>query len=259
MKKSIAKGLLFIIIMLLLIPVKAVALNCLSQKIVKSTLESGEIEGLLNDLEAIEATVEHGKINELESKVKVAINKKPSNFMFHYLMARVYIMWGEYYDSIKTDKKKTKQSLEFALESAEESIRLKKDFSDSYRLAGDIYGWLIDLKGAIIYGPFYGPKSDRLRMKAEKYDSSNVEVYLAEGRKYLYTPILFGGSRKKALESFGRAVSLCPDYYLAHLWLGRGYIDRGLIEKAKKNFEKALTLEPTGYAAKDELKKINNQ
>jgi len=259
MKKILPKGLLLIIIMPLFIPVEAVALNCLSQKIVKIALESSEIEGMLNDLEAVESTGAHEKINELESKVEAAMNKEPGNFMFHYLMARVYIMWGEYYDSIKIDKKKAKQSLEFALESAEESIRLKKDFSDSYRLAGDLYGWLIDLKGAILYGPFYGPKSDRLRMKAEKYDSSNVEVYLAEGRKYLYTPILFGGSRKKALESFERAVSLCPDYYLAHLWLGRGYIDRGLIEKAKQSFEKALTLEPKGYAAQDELKKISSQ
>jgi tetratricopeptide (TPR) repeat protein len=251
---------LLLIAMPLLVPAEAIALNCLSKKVLDISLESGggeQIEEILNELEAIEATAEPGKIADLEQKVKGFVHAKPNNFIAHYLIARVYLIWGIYYDVMKADKGKTTESLERSLESAEESIRLRDNFAETYRLAADLYGWLIDLKGAILYGPFYGLRLDKMLAKAREYDSNNPELYLSEGRKYFFKPMVVGGSRKKAVASFEKAITLCPDYYNAHIWLGKGYLDGGSIEKARQSFEKAFLLRPDGYEAKDELKKIS--
>jgi len=259
MKGVATLSVFFAVVLLLTFTHDAIALNCLSQRVLLSLSSNDEkVQEMLIDLELIAATLDTKQMSEFEDKVRTLIKDKSKEFMVHYLVARGYTIGAEYSD-FKNDKKKAEEFLEKGLESVKKSIKLKGDFSDSHRLAGDLYNWLIDFKFAPLYGPIYASKADKFLVKAKQYDSSNPEVYLAEARKYLYTPILLGGSRRKAMELFKKAVDICPDYYNARLWLGRGYIDRGLIEEGEKSFEKALLIEPNGYMAKEELKKIKNK
>lgn len=234
------------------------AFNCFSQKVLGEFIGQPGTGEIIGELENIEATNSEPKIEELENKVKMTVKKEEKNFIFHYLLARVYFVKGGYYLDIKDDKEKGKEYFELALASVEKSIELKKDFSDSYRVAADIYGWLIDLKFAPLYGAIYGSRAEKLLKKAIKYDSNNPEVYLAEGRKYFFTPVLFGGSKKKAIESFKQAIEICPTYYLSYIWLGQVYLQKGMIGEAEESYKKAIELEPRSEWAAREFEKIRN-
>lgn len=235
---------------------KVYAINCFSQMVLGEFLKQPDIAEIIDALEKIEATYDESGMIVLEKKIQMVIENKKNNFIFYYFLARIYYVRGTYYLELKPDKKRARDYYELSLTNIEKAIKFKKDFSDSYRLAGDLYGVLLDVKSNIIYGATYGSKAVKLFEKAKKYDSNNPEVYLGRGRNYLYTPLVFGGSKKRAIESFKKAIEICPTYYLGYIWLGQGYIVEGFIKEAEVCFKKALEFEPMSVWAKDEIEKI---
>lgn len=187
---------------------------------------------------------------------KQCMQQNPKDFILKYLLARLYFIWGGFYADIKQDKGLAKNFLEKGLSVVEESIGFNDRFSDSYRLSGDIYGMLIDMKSAMVFGPIYGPKADKLIKKAQSLNPQNPDIYLAMGKSYLYTPVAFGGSKKKAINSFEKVLQLCPDYYQGYLWLGKAHLIRGENDKAMEFLQKALKLAPDNRMAREELKRL---
>lgn len=235
-------------------PKKMGSTECASIRILGLYYEEDAIR-LYKMIEKAEVTLLEEDIKTAQKAVEEVLQKEPDHFLKKYFLAKIYHLWGIFYD-VRQDKKVTKFHLEKALSETKASINLNDQFSDAYRLAADLYGWLIDLKGAMFWGPFYSPKANSFLKKAEELDANNPEVYLAQGRKYLYTPTAFGGNKKKAIESFEHALNLCPNYYLAHIWLGQAYVMQGWNEKAKMSFERALSIEPASGFAKTELDKL---
>jgi len=234
------------------------SIQCAGEIILGPYYKEEVIKTLYEHIERAEATLIESDIKEAEQSVNKTINLSIEPFILKYLQARVYYIWGHYYLD-KGNNKLAKDFIEKSLSFTEESIGLNGNFSDSQRLAGDIYGELIDLKIPMIYGPIYGPKADKLVKKAKEINPQNPEVYLAMGRKYLFTPSLFGGSKKKAIESFNTAKNICPSYYQVYLWLGKAHQIRGEINLAKESFQKVLSLLPESKWAKDELKELEEQ
>jgi len=212
-------------------------------------------------IEEAEATLDNDKLKEVERLIKLYIEKEPKNFLFYYFLSRVqfslFTLFEERGDIIRgSSPKKVGEFLDLSLQNAKKSINLNKNFSDAYRIASDIYGRLIPLKNPIFYGPLYGPRAEKLVEKAIKLNPKNPEAYLSKGRCFLFTPAPFGGSKKKALEYFKKAESVCPSYYMNYMWLGECYVETGKLEEAKESFKKALELEPRCSWAKWELERL---
>jgi tetratricopeptide (TPR) repeat protein len=61
------------------------------------------------------------------------------------------------------------------------------------------------------------------------------------------------GEVLKALEAFSTSIDLNPNWIYSYLGRGHAYADRGEKEKAKKDFDKVLSIDPTNQQAKDAL------
>ncbi len=223
-------------------------------EIVLKDLFKDTLVNRINSLvEEVEATLEEKRLLEVEKLIKDCIEKEPKNFLYYYFWARIHYSWVNLFDSVKIDRGKAQGYLESSLKICQRSIGLNREFSDSYRLAGDIYGRLLDFKNPIIYGFWYGSKAKKLVTKAIEINSQNPEGYLAFGRNYFFTPSAFGGSKDKAIRYFKKAIELCPGYYMSYIWLGKVYLSRGEKTEAKVLFQKALQLEPRSGWVKYEL------
>ncbi|MEW6104675.1 MAG: tetratricopeptide repeat protein [bacterium] len=99
-------------------------------------------------------------------------------------------------------------------------------------------------------------KGKRVYRKGKKIDPNNPEVYLAEGRNYLFAPGFAGGSKKKAILSFKKAIEIFPNYHWSYLWLGQAYLVIGEKDKAMEQFKKALNLCPINSWAKYEIERL---
>jgi len=209
-------------------------------------------------IEDVEATLDINQLRLIENLLKEKIEKKTQpEFLYYYFLARNYINFANLYEQTQ-DKENIKRYLEEALSLSRKSIEHKKDFSDTHRLLSDIYGRLIPLKNPAIYGMLYGPRANKEVELAIKLNPQNPEAYLSRGTSYFFTPVVFGGNKKKALEYFEKAVSVCPDYYMSYMWIGIWYLKRGEKDKAKWYFKKSLELKPNFGWAIYELKRLEN-
>ncbi|MDI6704061.1 MAG: tetratricopeptide repeat protein [bacterium] len=221
--------------------------------VLKDLLKDTLVNRINSLVEEVEATLDEKKLVEVGKLIEDCIEKEHENFLYYYFLARVHYSLVNLFNCVKGDKKRAERYLESSLKMCQKSIKLNKRFSDSYRLAGDIYGRLLEFKNPILYGYLYGSKAKRLVEKAIELDSQNPEGYLARGRNYFFAPPAFGGSKHKAIKDFEKAIELCPGYYMSYIWLGEAYFSRGEKEEAKKLFEKALQLEPRSNWVKYEL------
>jgi len=73
-------------------------------------------------------------------------------------------------------------------------------------------------------------------LEAEKYNSSDHRIHYYMGMCYHVKDM-----KEKAKEEFQKAISLKEDYSEAHNYLGTLYSDEGLWDKAIEEFDKALT------------------
>lgn len=229
-------------------------LSCSTQKILGEYAKEPLYLNIYDQVEKAEITALELDIQEADRALQEMLKKRPTDFILKYLLARVNLAWGNFYIDIKQDKKRAKGFMEQALDLVEESITLHDEFSDAYRLSGDLYGILIDLKISLIFGPLYGPSADKRIARGIEINPQNPEAYLALGRNYLYKPVLFGGSRKKAIQSFQKSIEICPSFHEGYLWLGEAYRLMGEEAMSKKSFLKVLELAPNNGWAKRVLK-----
>ena len=233
---------------------------CHTEKILGSFAQDPVVLELYNQVEKAQITLSEADIRAAEAAIHKALKENPTSSILQYLLGRTYFVWTIYSIYVKEDKGSGADFLEKTLSVLEDSLNKGVEFSDIYRLAGDSYGWLIDMKAPIIgplfFGPVYGPKSNRLLARAMKMNDQNPEAHLAVGRNSLYTPALFGGNKKNAVASFQMAIEICPQYYQGHIWLGEASLMLKQKEVAIKAFQKALELAPESAEAKEMLKKV---
>ncbi|MCX7985219.1 MAG: hypothetical protein N3A63_09995 [Bacteroidetes bacterium] len=163
----------------------------------------------------------------------LGVLKDPSEARIYLERAEVLLKQGE--------QKHYKQSTVFAYHSA----------LIGYRIA------LHPLSALII-----GQKGMYYAERARNADSLDPFAYVQLGNVFYYTPMLFGGSKEKALQFFYRAIQLYEHHkivkynwmYLNTLALtGKYAMELGRHEDAWKVLTKALQVEPRYMWVKDEL------
>jgi len=160
---------------------------------------------------------------------------------------------------------KRKKEAEEVLKSAQKHMALLTDLglddARVYSLKGAFYGFQIMLE------PARAPKLGRLSMEANEnaleLDPGEPQVWLERANMDYYKPVIFGGSKKKAIPSYERAVKLFESsvgrsqgnwvYLNCMAALGIAYENTRKFSEAGKVYRKILELEPSFKWVKEEL------
>lgn len=111
--------------------------------------------------------------------------------------------------------------------------------------------------------PIIGIKSFDYINAAIKADPNNFFAYHQQGNMYFYLPSILGGSKKKAIEYYQKAIQLIEtdktkttknwNYLSLLVAYAQAYCEIGKYDVAKKIYEKILKIEPNFYWVKNVL------
>lgn len=129
--------------------------------------------------------------------------------------------------------------LDAAIGDAQKAIALNDRFADAHALLADLYGQKIT--GAFS-GMHYGPKANAECARAQQLDPNNAQAFAVLGRKYLYSPSMFGGDIDKAIDSFRKATEHDPRSDENFVWLAIVYRKKGDTADEQRALAEALRL-----------------
>lgn len=118
-------------------------------------------------------------------------------------------------------------------------------------LLAQVYGYKITLEP--LKGMYYGQKASNKLAEAENLAPNNPRVQLVTGISKLNTPAMFGGSSDAAYRAFDKAIAAYPtdvnsEYHWGHAetytWRGVTHMQKGEPNKAKEDWQQALTINP---------------
>lgn len=160
---------------------------------------------------------------------------------------------------------KQKKEAEELLEHAEKHMALLEeqglDNARVYSLRGAFYGFQIMLDP--LKAPSLGKASMNANEKAMSLDPKEPQVWMEKANMDYYRPAIFGGSKKKAVPSYEKAVELfesSPErisenwvYLNCLAGLGIAYENTRKFSEAGDVYRKILKLEPSFKWVKEEL------
>jgi tetratricopeptide (TPR) repeat protein len=157
------------------------------------------------------------------------------------------------------DASGVKQAAQAGVHAAEEAVERNSDSSPAHWLLGDLLGQLIP---HVLAGGFrYGARATRETDRALSLDPKNTDAYVSRATMYYFTPAMFGGDKRKAVDSLKRAVEIAPfsdAADTAHIWLAQVYAESGKPEEALREIEAAIKLNPERQYARHIQKQINS-
>ncbi|MCD4710318.1 MAG: hypothetical protein K8R52_05685 [Bacteroidales bacterium] len=140
-------------------------------------------------------------------------------------------------------------------------IDMDPDNARAYSLKGAFYGFQLILK--LHRAPSLGRLAMETNQKAFDLDPDEPQVWLEKANMNYYRPAIFGGSKRKAVPMYERAVELfesSPErtrenwvYMNCLAGLGIAYEKTGKIAEAGGVYRKILVLEPSFKWVKEEL------
>ena len=206
-------------------------------------------------LDAAERQLEDGRTTLDEATLVAArkvfedcVRQNSKNFRCFYDLARADGNLEKAKEAQK-DNKAAERWLESAIENAKHAIEIDDRSSDAHALLGDLYGMKIGLGGGFA-GMRYGPKANAETDRALQLDANNPRAYAVLGRKYLFSPKMFGGDLDKAIETFQKTTTLDPHYDDAFVLLAIAYRKKGDAQHAQAAVSEALRLNSRSVFAK---------
>jgi tetratricopeptide (TPR) repeat protein len=135
----------------------------------------------------------------------------------------------------------------------EEATKADPRFAEAHALLATVYGLQIDRDGE--KAMVLGPRTLARLTRAAALEPQNPRVRLHQSVGAFHTPAEYGGSKEKAEDLARKAVALFaqeprdkpwPNWGRAegHAWLGQVLASRGDVAGARKEYERALALEP---------------
>lgn len=173
-------------------------------------------------------------------------------FLIHYYIGFIDLRIS--YSLMEDNKKKALEFIDDGISHLEKTIQIKDDFAEGYALLSSLLGNKIGMKP--ILGMTLGMKSGQLISRAFGIAPENPRISLIAGESAYYTPKLFGGGKKKAMEHLNNAIAFfqtfTPEnriypswgYDEAYAYKGMIFTDQELWDEAKKSFEKGLEINP---------------
>jgi tetratricopeptide (TPR) repeat protein len=158
-------------------------------------------------------------------------------------------------------KKEAEEFLQSAKRHMDLLTELGKDNARVYSLKGAFYGYQIMLEP--VRAPKLGRLSKEANDKALELDPEEPQVWLEKANMDYYRPAIFGGSKKKAVPSYEKAVELFESsaersrenwvYMNCLAGLGIAYENTRKFSEAGRVYRKILELEPSFKWVGEEL------
>ncbi len=210
------------------------------------------------------ATVQFDKVLYLKARglFERALSSDPENRLAKYYLAYTDYRLAIYFMS-EGDDVQFERFINSGMEMCESLLADDNNDAETKALLGGIYGIRIANDGSL--GPTLGPESNMLLYEAVELEPDNPRVLVFAGISKLNTPEFFGGSKKKALEYFTKAVELFESgedvnpegidwgYTDALAWQGKAFMELGKYQQAVDVFKKALGVEPDFVWVKHKL------
>jgi tetratricopeptide (TPR) repeat protein len=155
------------------------------------------------------------------------------------------------------DKNQAHAAAEAGIRAAEKATSLKPDNAEYHRVYGTLCGQAIPAN--ILQGMKYGHCAQDEVNKAVQLDPKAAINYVSRGVGNYYLPAAFGGGIDVAIKDFQKALELDAQSPEAHLWLGLALRKANRNADARKEFQKAMDLNPARAWAKQQLDKTPAQ
>ncbi len=152
-------------------------------------------------------------------------------------------------NDFRHDRKSAQRWLDSAIENTRRSLHLDEHRADAHALLAGLYGSKIAY-GGMLAGMRYGLMSEAETRRALALDPGNAQAYAVLGRRYLYSPAIFGGDIDKAIDLFHKATILAPHNDGGFVWLAIAYRKKGDRARAQAALAEALRLNAHSAFAK---------
>ncbi|HUA85810.1 MAG TPA: tetratricopeptide repeat protein [Bryobacteraceae bacterium] len=151
------------------------------------------------------------------------------------------------------DKNLAHNAAEAGIKAAQRAAALKPDDSEYHRIYGTLCGQAVSAN--FLQGMKYGKCAQEEVNKAVELDPKSAMNYLSQGVGNYYLPPALGGGLELAVKDFQKAIELQPKLAEAHLWLGLALRKENRNADARREFQRALELNPASLWTKEQLSK----
>jgi tetratricopeptide (TPR) repeat protein len=214
------------------------------------------ISTLAGDLEKARDAQDRATLDKLAAQAAADVQKKPSDPAAQYRLALAESYIAEVAIE-QRDKGLAHTAAEAGIKAAERTVALKPDFAEYHRLYGTLCGQAVSAN--LLQGLKYGHCAQDEVNKALQLDPKAALNHIGHGVGNYYLPPQFGGGTEAAIKDFNKAAELDPQSAEAHLWLGLALRKANRNLEARKEFQKALDLNPNRLWAKQQLDKTPAQ
>jgi tetratricopeptide (TPR) repeat protein len=208
------------------------------------------------DLEKARDAQDRATLEKLAAAAAADAQKKPSDPAAQYKLALSHSYIAEVAIE-QRDKNLAHSAAEAGIKAAERTVSLKGDVAEYHRLYGTLCGQAVSAN--LLQGLKYGHCAQDEVNKALQLDPKAAMNHVGHGVGNYYLPSQFGGGIEPAIKDFTKAAELDPQSAEAHLWLGLALRKANRNAEARKEFQKALDLNPGRVWAKQQLDKTPAQ
>jgi len=152
------------------------------------------------------------------------------------------------------DKNLSRTAADTGLKTAERAVSLKADSAEYHRIYGTLCGQAAAATGGLGALKYGRCALDEVN-KALQLDSKSAINYLSRGIGNYYLPAALGGGVDLAIKDFEKAAELDRKFADPHLWWGVALRKQNRNAEARKEFQKAVDLDPARVWSKQQLEK----
>src|SRR5579883_1485650 len=204
------------------------------------------------ELETARDRQDRAALDRLAIQAAVAAQKAPNDAAAQYKAAIAQSYVAEVAIEMR-DKNQAHAAAEAGIDAAKKAVALKDSSAEYHRIYGTLCGQAISAN--VMQGLKYGHCAKDEVERAVQLDPKSAINYVSRGVGYYYLPPALGGGIDLAIKDFEKAIELDAKSADAHLWLGLALRKANRNADARKEFQKALDLNPSRLWVKQQLEK----
>ncbi len=204
------------------------------------------------ELETARDRQDRAALDRLAIQAAVAAQKAPNDAAAQYKAAIAQSYVAEVAIEMR-DKNQAHAAAEAGIDAAKKAVALKDSSAEYHRIYGTLCGQAISAN--VMQGLKYGHCAKDEVERAVQLDPKSAINYVSRGVGYYYLPPALGSGIDLAIKDFEKAIELDAKSADAHLWLGLALRKANRNADARKEFQKALDLNPSRVWIKQQLEK----
>ncbi len=208
------------------------------------------------DLNRARDIQDRGTLDRMAAEAAAAAQKSPNDPTAQYKAALAESYVAEVAIEVR-DKAQAHSAAETGIKIAERAVALKPDDAEYHRIYGTLCGQAVSAN--VLQGMKFGRCAQEEVNKAVQLDPKSAINYVSRGVGYYYLPAGLGGGMDLAIKDFQKAIEIDPQSADAHLWMGLALRKQNRNGDARREFQKAMDLNPSRAWAKQQLEKTPSQ